>query len=54
MSLQVNCVLDGPACRLRVRQSGGDGGPRWERYYAVIGGGWTASMAALKHYVESQ
>lgn len=54
MSLQVNCVLDGPACRLRVRQSGGDGGPRWERYYAVIGGGWMTSMAALKHYVESQ
>lgn len=54
MSLQVNCVLDGPACRLRVRQSGGDGGPRWDRYYAVIGNGWMTSMAALKQYVEAQ
>lgn len=54
MSLQVNCVLDGPACRLRVRQSGGDGGPRWDRYYTVIGNGWMTSMAALKQYVEAQ
>jgi uncharacterized protein YndB with AHSA1/START domain len=54
MSLQVNCVMDGPACRLRVRQSGADDGPRWERYYAVIGGGWKASLAALKAYVEAQ
>ena len=53
MSLQVNCVIDGPASRLRVRQSGGEGGPRWERYYAVIGSGWMTSMAALKQYVEA-
>ena len=52
MALQVNCVMDGPACRLRVRQSGGEGGPRWERYYSVIGSGWISSMAALKRYAE--
>lgn len=54
MSLQVNCVMDGPACRLRVRQSGGEGSARWDRYYVVIGGGWMASMAALKQYVERE
>ena len=53
MSLQVSCTLDGPACRLRVRQSGADEGLRWERYYAVIGRGWLTSLAALKRYVET-
>jgi hypothetical protein len=52
MSLQVNCVMDGPACRLRVRQSGFDQGARWERYYAVIAPGWRASLADLKTFVE--
>lgn len=54
MSLQINCTIDGPACRLRVRQGGGDGGPRWERYYAVVGAGWISSLAALKQYVEAR
>lgn len=54
MSFQVNCVMDGPACRLRVRQSGGEHTPRWERYYSVIGSGWMTSMAALKQYVEDR
>jgi hypothetical protein len=45
--------MDGPACRLRVRQSGGEHTPRWDRYYAVIGNGWMTSLAALKRYVES-
>lgn len=52
MSLQVTCVMDGPACRLRVRQTGGDEGPRWQRYYAVVGAGWMSSIASLKHFVE--
>jgi uncharacterized protein YndB with AHSA1/START domain len=52
MGLEVTCSMDGPACRLRVRQSGCDDSPRWRRYYEVIGGGWQASLAALKHYLE--
>ncbi|SRR6266542_5762263 len=52
MSLQVTCVMDGPACRLRVRQSGFEESPRWRRYYSVIERGWQMSMAALKEYVE--
>ena len=31
MSLHVHCGMDGPACRLRVRQSGFDDSPRWRR-----------------------
>jgi uncharacterized protein YndB with AHSA1/START domain len=53
MSLQVTCVLDGPACRLRVRQSGFEDAPRWRRYYSIISHGWETSLVALKEYVES-
>jgi uncharacterized protein YndB with AHSA1/START domain len=52
MSLQVNCSLEGPACRLRVRQSGFEDTARWKRYYSVIERGWHVSLAALKEYVE--
>jgi uncharacterized protein YndB with AHSA1/START domain len=54
MSLAVSCTMDGPACRLRVRQSGYDEGPRWRRYYDVIGRGWRSSIVALKEYVETR
>jgi uncharacterized protein YndB with AHSA1/START domain len=53
MSLEVTCVAEGPACRLRVRQSGFEEGSRWRRYYEVIGRGWMISLSALKQYVEA-
>lgn len=53
MSLQVQCAMDGPACRLRVRQTGFEDSPRWRRYYNVIDLGWHMSMAALKQYAET-
>jgi hypothetical protein len=52
MALNVSCTMDGPACRLRVRQSGFEENPRWRRYYAVVSAGWRSSLAALKEYVE--
>ena len=52
MSLQVQCAMDGPACRLRVRQSGFEDTPRWLRYYGVIEVGWLKSMVAAKQYVD--
>jgi uncharacterized protein YndB with AHSA1/START domain len=52
MSLQVQCAMDGPACRLRVRQTGFEDSPRWRRYFNVIDLGWHMSMAALKQYAE--
>ena len=39
MSLQVQCAMDGPACRLHVRQSGFEDTPRWRRYYGGDRGG---------------
>ena len=52
MSLQVTCAMDGPACRLSVRQSGFEESPRWRRYYSVIERGWLLSLVALKEYAE--
>lgn len=52
MALQVNCTTEGPACRLRVRQTGFEDTARWRRYYRVIERGWHVSMTALKEYVE--
>ena len=54
MALEVTCELDGPACRLRVRQTGFEDSPRWSRYYTVVDRGWRSSMAALKEYLESR
>ena len=52
MALEIRCAMDGPACRLTVRQSGFDEGPRWERYYTVISNGWKGSLARLKTLLE--
>lgn len=52
MALEVSCRVEGPATRLRVRQSGSDEGDRWQRYYDIIGAGWHQSLIALKDYLE--
>ena len=52
MALEIRCAMDGPACRLTVRQSGFGDGPRWQRYREVIARGWQASLAALKTHAE--
>ena len=52
MALEVTCRMDGPACRLLVKQTGFEDTPRWRRYYMLISGGWRSSLAALKEHVE--
>ncbi len=52
MALEVSCRAEGPATRLKVRQSGSDEGIRWQRYYALISAGWEASLDALKRHLE--
>lgn len=54
MSLDVQCSMDGPACRLRVRQGGFEDSARWQRYYSIIARGWRTSLVALKDYVEQR
>lgn len=52
MGLEVTCRIDGPATRLRVRQSGTDRGARWKRYQDDMTSGWKVSLDALKQYIE--
>ncbi len=52
MALEVICRVEGPATRLKVRQSGSDDGVRWQRYYGLISAGWEASLEALKRFLE--
>jgi len=53
MALEVSVKVEGPATRVRVRQSGSEEGARWHRYYALISAGWKDSLDALKRYLES-
>ncbi len=52
MGLEVTCSIDGPATRVRVRQSGTDNGARWKRYEYDMTSGWKVSLDALKQYIE--
>ncbi len=52
MALEVSCRVEGPATRVRVRQSGSDEGARWQRYYSLIAAGWKSSLDALKQHLE--
>ena len=56
MSLQVRCeaVDTLQATQLTVCQSGEDEGPRWQRYFQVIGAGWHTALADLKRYLEGE
>ena len=56
MSLQVRCeAVDMlQATQLTVCQSGEDEGPRWQRYFQVIGAGWNTALADLKRYLERE
>ena len=52
MGLEVTCRVDGPATRVRVRQSGTDNGARWKRYQDNMTSGWKVTLDALKQYIE--
>ncbi len=52
MGLEITCRVDGPATRVRVRQSAVDNGMRWKRYQDDVTSGWKVSLDALKRYIE--
>ncbi|HSL22494.1 MAG TPA: SRPBCC domain-containing protein [Vicinamibacterales bacterium] len=52
MGLHVTCAAEGGGCRVRVQQQGGEDGPRWQRYYGIIGPGWRSSLETLRHCLE--
>jgi hypothetical protein len=55
MALQVQVwPADGPGTLLIVRQTGDDEGPRWQRYFTLMSGGWERALASLKAHLEGQ
>lgn len=52
MALEVSCTSQGHSTLLHVRQSGGDAGPRWTRYYEILGAGFRAALEDLKKHLE--
>jgi uncharacterized protein YndB with AHSA1/START domain len=56
MALEVRCATQANALptEVIVRQSAEDEGPRWQRYFQVIGPGWQTALADLKNYLEKE
>jgi uncharacterized protein YndB with AHSA1/START domain len=56
MALEVRCTTEGSAdiTTLVVRQSGGDDGVRWHRYFEIVEAGWQRALADLKQYLEEE
>ena len=45
---------NGRMTSLTVRQSGEGEGPRWERYFQIMGRGWEGALQALKDYMDRE
>ena len=54
MALEASCTSLGERVVLRVRQSGGESGPRWSRYYELLASNLTRSLNDLKTHLESR
>ena len=56
MALEVQCRPhgNGRQTMLTVRQSAEGDGPRWERYFSIMGRGWEAALVELKNYIDRE
>jgi uncharacterized protein YndB with AHSA1/START domain len=45
---------NGRATMLTVRQSGEGEGPRWQRYFHIMGHGWEGALQELKDYMDRE
>jgi uncharacterized protein YndB with AHSA1/START domain len=52
LEIETRPVEDGRTTELVVRQSAEDAGPRWQRYFAVMGEGWERALDALREHLE--
>jgi uncharacterized protein YndB with AHSA1/START domain len=52
LEVQTRPMEDGRSTELVIRQSGADEGPRWQRYFAIMGEGWDRALDALKEHLE--
>ena len=56
MALEVQCRPhgNGRSTMLTVRQSGEGDGPRWERYFTIMGRGWEGALLEMKEYMDRE
>ena len=56
MALEVRCAAqsDPLVTQVTVRQSADEDGPRWQRYFQIVGSGWQVALADLKTYLETE
>ena len=56
MALEITCEpeADAVTTRVTVRQSAGDDGPRWQRYFTLTRAGWVSALETLKDYLENE
>ena len=56
MALEVHCRPhgNGRSTMLTVRQSGEGEGPRWARYFEIMGHGWEGALQEMKDYMDKE
>ena len=56
MALEVQCRPhgNGRQTMLTVRQSAEGDGPRWERYFSIMGRGWEGALLEMKDYIDRE
>lgn len=56
MALEVHCRPhgNGRSTMLTVRQSGEGDGPRWQRYFEIMGHGWEGALQEMKDYMDRE
>ena len=56
MALEVHCRPhgNGRSTMLTVRQSGEGEGPRWQRYFEIMGHGWEGALQEMKGYMDKE
>lgn len=56
MALEVHCRPhgNGRQTMVTVRQSAEDHGPRWKRYFDIMGPGWDSALQELKDYMDRE
>lgn len=56
MALEVQCRPhgNGRQTMVMVKQSGEGEGPRWERYFDIMGRGWDGALQEMKNYIDRE
>ena len=56
MALEVQCRPHGSGRQtmVTVKQSGEGDGPRWERYFDIMGRGWESALQEMKGYIDRE